>query len=76
VAVLSIDNTRFALYPHFALQTSSGSRDGAHSIASEQSDSEPKWRLTAPEHLQGINDFKTLCLNSQCREIIIRAGSG
>jgi hypothetical protein len=67
--VLSIDNTRFALYPHFALQTSSGLRDGALSIASEQSDSEPKWRLAAPEHLQGINGFKTLCLNSQGSEI-------
>ena len=67
--MLSIDNTRFALYPHFTLQASLGSWDGALSIASEQSDSEPKWRVAAPEHLQGIIDFKTLCLNSQCSEI-------
>lgn len=65
MAALSIDNTRFALYPQFTLQASAGSRDGALSIVSEQSDSEPKWRLAAPKHLQGLNDFKTLCLGSQ-----------
>jgi hypothetical protein len=69
VAVLSVDNTGFASYPQFTLQSSSGSRDGERSIGSEQSDSEPKWGLTAPKHLQGINDFKTLCVDSQSSEI-------